>query len=58
MDAKAANTVFKLTDDIHKDIDEIYESIVDEDKKSASKIDAVINKLKSLKSNLTLTNDV
>lgn len=52
MDIKLAEYVFKATSDIHSDIDELYEAIVDDDSTGASKIDEVINKLKQLKTNL------
>ena len=57
MDIKLAEYVFKATSDIHSDIDELYESIVDDEATGVSQIDEIIIKLKQLKTNLQ-TNEV
>lgn len=58
MDAKQAQSAFKITEELHKDIDAIYEAVVDEDSNTSSLIDGMVAKLKSLKSNLSKTDEV
>ena len=53
------NVVFGLTSEIHEDVDEIYELIMDEepDKTVEKKIDETIKKLKELKESVTKKNE-
>lgn len=44
--------VFLLTDEMHKDLAQIYEAVVDGDKKAPEMIDSLRRKLKELKDNL------
>lgn len=58
MDALRANSVSKIIDEYYNDLGEIYESIVDEDGNEVKLIDQLISKLKVLKSNLNISNEV
>ncbi len=52
MDEKKVKYLFRITNDCHDLITQIYEDICDEDDKSIEKIDAVIIILKDLKNEL------
>ena len=53
-----SKVVFSLTEEMHMDLANIYEAIVDEDSTAFSKIDELRSKLKALKDNLTKTSVV
>ena len=47
--------VTRITENLHDDITEVYEGLMDgEDKEAMTKIDATISKLRHLKSNLVI----
>lgn len=58
MDLLRANNVSNLTNELHDDVDGIYESIVDEDSNGLKLIDNLILKLKTLKTNLSERDEV
>ena len=47
---------YLLTEEMHKDLAEIYESVVDEDVQAPQLIDSLRRKLKELKDNLVKLN--
>lgn len=53
MDILRASNVSNLTDELHDNVNDIYESIVDEDGNEVKLIDGLIIKLKVLKTNLS-----
>ncbi len=50
--------VFSLTEEMHQDVANIYEAVVDEDKKVPEMIDSLRRKLKELKDNTIKLNVV
>lgn len=53
MDVNKINSISKITNNLHDEIDAIYEGLMDEDFKETSQaIDTVIESLKHLKTNL------
>lgn len=50
--------VFSLTEEMHQDLANIYEAVVDEDKKVPEMIDSLRRKLKELKDNTIKLNVV
>lgn len=59
MAIKEGNVVFMLTSEIHEEIDDIYEAIMDDepDKQIEKKIDETVKKLKELKESVTKNKD-
>ena len=59
MAIKEGNVVFMLTSEIHEGIDDIYETIMDDepDKQIEKKIDETVKKLKELKESVTKNKD-
>ena len=53
MDANQINSIAKITGNLHDEVDAIYEGLMDEDTKEVvTTIDALIESLKHLKTNL------
>lgn len=53
MDKNKVKSIVKITENLHDEIDQVYESLMDEDFKEASKtIDTLVESLKHLKTNL------
>lgn len=51
-------SIYHLTSEIHNDIDNVYEALMDEDDKEAVKnIDEAVGKLKDLKGNIILKDE-
>jgi len=59
MDQKTAKSISHATLEIHDDITEIYENLMEEDNKEAiTNIDNVVAKLKHLKANVTIKDKI
>jgi len=58
MDSLRASNVSKIVDEYYNDLANIYESIVDEDGNEIKLIDQLITKLKVLKSNLNVKDEI
>lgn len=53
MDKNSAKSISRITETLHEDTDQIFESLMDEEFTEASKsIDSMIESLKHLKTNL------
>lgn len=51
-------SIYHLTSEIHNDIDNVYEALMEEDDKEAVKsIDEAVGKLKDLKGNIILKDE-
>lgn len=58
MEENKAKSIYHLTDEIHIDVDNIYESLMDEDDKEAVRyIEVAVGKLRDLKGNIILKED-
>jgi hypothetical protein len=59
MDENKSKALYFITEEIHTDIDNVYESASDDDVEEAIKnIDLAIQHLKDLKNNLTIKDEV
>ena len=58
MDSLRANNVSRIIDEYYNDLGDIYESIVDEDGNEVKLIDQLIAKLKVLKNNLNISDEI
>jgi len=59
MDENKGKAIYFLTEQLHTDVDNIYESMSDDENDEAiENIDLLILKLKELKNNLTIKDEV